>query len=258
MGRRTLLVITSILVAAVGTAMIWAYVSNADARARQDWQELVSVWVAKQSIDAGSDRSTISDSSELVRIPRKVAPIDAIGDLRTLVGKTNTVPILAGQYLVTEQFDPTAGTNVADKKMGVAIALDDPNRVAGLLRPGSRVAIYWLPNASGGTAGKGDGATAGGQANAVRLLLPDVTVLAIGGATESRNQDGGAAQVGTATGVGTGIVTLDVNGAQATRVILARATGELYFTVLGKDAKPQTSDDASPGNLLGLATGAAS
>ena len=52
MGRRTLLLIASILVAALGTALIWLYVQGADTRAVSGETE-VPVYVATRNVSMG-------------------------------------------------------------------------------------------------------------------------------------------------------------------------------------------------------------
>jgi len=131
---------------------------------------------------------------------------------------------------------------VPDDRMGIEVEMNDPNRVAGLLRPESQVAIYYLANETT------DAKAAGG--GMVRLLFDKVRVIAVGNATTALTSQGAPARVGTASGVSSAIVTLDVNGSQATRLMLAHARGELYFTLLGKNAKGQTSDDVTVAQLL--------
>jgi pilus assembly protein CpaB len=252
MGRRTLLVIASILVAAVGTAMIWAYVSSADARARENWR-LVDVLTATAAIPAGTPVGSLVEQVELSSVPAKVAPTKRITSLAQVAGQSTTVPILAGQYLVQGQFTADIASAVPENRMGVGIELGDPQRVAGLLHPGSRVAIYWLPVA-GGSGSAGDGGKTAAPSG-VQLLLPEVTVLALGDTTVIRDKDGVPAQEGTQGGVSTGLVTLDVVGPQATRLLLAQHTGSVWFTVLGKGAKGQQSDAVSADKMLSLAGG---
>lgn len=239
MGRRTLLVIASVLVAAVGTALIWVYVQGADARARRNWQEPVTVYVATETIEAGAARSVVTRRTEPRAIPRLLAPADRLTTLDAIGSRATTVPVLAGQYLIEGQFAAgNAVSAVPDGRMGLTVQMDDPNRVASLLRPDSHVAVYTVARNSGGRV-------------EAQNLLPDVRVIGVGATSIVREADGGRAQVGTQTNVSTALVTLDVNGEEATRLMAYHSS--LYFTLLGKGAKGSAADNFTTSGSTGAA-----
>jgi len=245
MGRRTLLIIASILVAATGTALIWLYVQNAESRLQDDLQP-VAVLRATRAIDIGTPVSAIpADAVEQVPVPTKSAPPDGIRSLAALAGRTVTSPIFAGQFLIAPQFAPVSQlSGVKTDRMGVAVPMEDPNRVAGLLQPGSRVAVYFVQLK------QGDGGSAGTGAGEVSLLMPEVNVIAIGGVTAAVSADGTPLRIGTQAGVPTTVVTLDAVGKDATRLILGSKTGTLYFTLLGAGAKGSPGDHVASPDLL--------
>lgn len=229
MGRRTLLVIASVLVAAMGTALIWAYVQSADERARGDWQDKVTVLLATEPIAAGSNAQAIEARTEPRQIPQALAPERPLTSATKVGKRTTTVPILAGQYIIEGQFTKAEVlTGVPENRMALAVDMQDPNRVASLLQPESHVAVYGLITAKTGTT--------------IKMLLSDVRVIAVGGTTTARNADGNPAKVGTESGVSTALVTLDVRGKEATELMYYQQTGSLYFTLLGKGAKGDPSD----------------
>jgi len=227
MGRRTLLLLASILVAAAGTALIWLYVQNADERAQQAWQERVTVWRATAPIEAGVSADQLAGLVEQVRIPRADAPPDAVTQLSRLAGHSASTTVAAKAILQETQFATIgSASGVKAGTQGVSVEVQDPHRVAGLLHPGSRVAVYFLDKA---TSGKGAGIT---------VLMPEVTVLAIGNTTTVKNAKGLPAQIGTQAGVPATDVVLEVRDqAKATELMLASSVGELWFTVLGDGTK---------------------
>jgi len=235
MGRRTLLLLASILVAAAGTALIWLYVQNADERAQQAWQERVTVWRAVAPIGAGVSADQLAGLVEQVRIPRADAPPDAVLQLSRLAGHSASTTVAAKAILQESQFATIgSASGVPAGSQGVSVQVQDPNRVAGLLHPGSRVAVYYLEKPG---SGKGGGIT---------VLMPEVTVVAIGNTTAVKNAQGLPAQIGTQAGVGAADVVLDVrNQAKATQLMLASSVGELWFTVLGDGTK--VASDARAG-----------
>ena len=67
MARRTLLIIASILLAALGTALIWLYVQGAENRAQQN-ADLVPALFLTQNVPAG--QSPVSDRDRAGRCRR--------------------------------------------------------------------------------------------------------------------------------------------------------------------------------------------
>ena len=74
MGRRTLLLIASILVAALGTALIWLYVQGADKRAAAGTAQ-VQVLVAANTVRAGQPASQVQPQQRL--LPQTI--VDGLG-----------------------------------------------------------------------------------------------------------------------------------------------------------------------------------
>jgi pilus assembly protein CpaB len=242
MGRRTLLLIASILVAAAGTALVWLYAQGAESRARAGTQQ-VYVWVATSSIDAGTGRDQLVDGVVERRLmTMNDAPPDRVVSLNDLGTKSTTQRILKGQPLILSQFGPATSAGVKDGRMALSLTMPDPNRVAGLLRPESLVAVYFVAT---------DTAKAKSNGNvAVDLLLDQVRVIAIGSTTSAVTALGAPARVGTQAGVPTAVVTLDVSGLQATKLLAAQTTGQLYFALLGNNAKGQAGDGVTGNTLL--------
>jgi pilus assembly protein CpaB len=78
MGRRTLLLISSILIAAVGTALVAIYVRGADERAEKG-ASLVTVLVARQEVAASTSVRNAVDGQyfEPARVLRREKATDA-------------------------------------------------------------------------------------------------------------------------------------------------------------------------------------
>jgi pilus assembly protein CpaB len=232
MGRRTLLVIASVLVAAAGTAMIWLYVQGADSRARGKWQNLVTVLVATDVIPVGADATALEAVTEPEQVPADFFTRDdpPVTSLKALKQRTTKLPVLKGQFLVSGQFDEhNIPTGVGKKGMVVSIMMQDPNRVASLLRPGSRVAVFTVTDAKGATS--------------VENLFPELTVLGVGDTTAYVDSQGTSPPIGSQDNVPSAMVTLDVTGPEATKLIAW--SGHLYFTLLGAGVQGSPSDKYS-------------
>jgi pilus assembly protein CpaB len=229
MGRRTLLLIASLLVAALGTALVWLYVQGADRRAEGRY-EFVKVWVARQDIPSGTDSATLRTKVEQRDFFVVSKPDGAVTNLEDVNKKVVRGTIHAGEPLVAAQFGTTADSpdliGQDPKLMAISVQLADPNRVAGFLRPGSKVAVFLIDPSYV--------AAAEGQ-HRVRMIIPTVTVLTTG-STQTVAQPTDKAASGAAEQVSTAIVTLQVSQDDATKLMLGQKSGDLYFTLLGGSA----------------------
>ncbi|HEV2888770.1 MAG TPA: Flp pilus assembly protein CpaB [Frankiaceae bacterium] len=230
MGRRTVLLIAAIVVAALGTTLVYFYVSRTDERAIED-QQPVEVLVAKTLIKAGTTglAAERSGSFRLETVPKSVrieGALTATGAIGDLVAVSDIFP---GEQIIQAKFvvPGSAGAlPIPSGKVAMSVQLGDPQRVAGFVKPGSDVAIF-VTIAVPPRAGQPVGAAA------TRLLLPRISVLAVG-PTTLRPATGTDANKET---VPTAILTLSVDQVQAEKLIFASQNGLLYFTLLTKDSK---------------------
>src|SRR3954452_24161629 len=215
MGRRTLLLIASILVAALGTALIWLYVQGADTRAVNS-ENQVSVYVANQPLTAGA---RVGPQIAIVKqFPQSVVTALA-GSLVTNTAqiggyaKTDLVP---GLPLLTSQFSgqqvpPTPAVSLAPGEVAMQVTLPDPQRLAGLLQPGSHIRVYaQMKDEHTGKPGGGG-------------LFQDLGALRGGAATGTTSN--------TKSEVPQAIVTLALTKQQPKALVLAMAAGaqSLWF-----------------------------
>jgi len=244
MERRTLLLIASTLVAALGTALIWLYVQGADQRA-QEGQELVSVWVPKQTVAVGATADDVRD-----QLIRTTLPRNTVLQINGMITDPNQITGFAKQELpqgvplVNSQFGdaPSAVVSLAREKLAMQVSLGDPQRAAGLLQPGSYITIFAIRSR------KQQGQ--GGQEEPVSafVVLKNVKVLSAEGVTRtpSAAQPASRGTGGTGTGAGSAdpqvpeaLVALEVDQEQAQKIILAQALAEgatgntLYFALRG-------------------------
>ena len=78
MGRRTLLLVAALLLAALGTSLVFVYVSNVDSAGEgQDTQS--RVWVAPRMITGGYDRRRQANGDGLFRHPRCLPELGRLG-----------------------------------------------------------------------------------------------------------------------------------------------------------------------------------
>jgi pilus assembly protein CpaB len=229
MGRRTLLLIASILVAALGTALIWLYVQGADTRA-QAGEGQVQVIVSSNTVDAGTSANAIPLRQR--SFPRSFVESfgpSLIKDPSKIQGFALT-RIVAGMPLVADQFGnapttPTPAVQFDPTKLVMQVSLPDPQRLAGILQPGDLIRIFAAQQS-------------GTKVPEAKVLLDKVKVVASGpvAATPNNSATGGRAQVPQA------IVTLEVDNQQALTLVQTQSQGSggnnLWFGLLGTKTPP--------------------
>lgn len=248
MGRRSLLLVASVLFATIGTFLVFLYASNAQ-KAAAAGAAPVEVLVAEVAIPAGTSGGTISASGDVVlkTLPAASVPPGALSDLAGVKDLLNAVPIYAGQVLIADMFagaDTTNALTLPKGTMAMSVELTDPQRVAGFVTPGSEVAVFAtldLEDAQGSRK-----ATIGDQ------LLDRVRVVAVGPSTlrpAVSDDDAGT----NAEEIPTAIITLAVTAEQGKRLAFAAAKADLHIALLNQASEGTTSPTVTTGNLFASA-----
>ena len=181
MGRRTLLLIASILVAALGTALIWLYVQGADTRAVSS-ENQVPVYVAAAPLTAG--QQVTSQIAQIKQFPQSL--VAGLGG--SLVTSTAQIhgyaktDIAPGLPLLTSQFTGQPGDAGAGGQPGSRRGRDAGHaaRPAAARRaPSARVAHPRLRSPVKEESGPGVG-----------ILFQNVRVLGVGPATGTTSAAG--------------------------------------------------------------------
>lgn len=228
MGRRTLLLIAALVVAALGTVLVFLYANNARNEGLAN-QELVSVLVAKSQIEVGTTGATASAAGafEQQEIPRINVVPGALSDAAPLSSLSALTTIFPGQQIISAQWGSTGQTTglaIPDGKIAMSVQLGDPERVAGFIAPGSKVAIF---------------ATGGPQ---VRTLLANIPVIGVGpsGSVPNASSSGTG---GNVEQIPTAILTLAVTQQEAQKLIYAQGKANpavytgVYFGLMTDKSK---------------------
>lgn len=236
MGRRTLLLLAALVVAALGTTGVFLYVNGVDERAEADY-DLVEVLVATTPIAVGTTAQAAQDAGALELRPflaKSVAGLPALSDISSIAASVALSPIAAGSPILSSQFGSPSDTNILpipDGEIAVSLNMDDVGRVAGFVGPGSKVVLFM-------TTAEVDGPNAGQEST--RVLLPEVDVIAAGQTT-----------VTTTTGTGENqqteqlpraLLTLAVDQTDAQKIVYAQGHGKLTFGLLTDKSKINKSD----------------
>jgi pilus assembly protein CpaB len=264
MKTRLMLMLVALLLAIVGTSAVYAYVNRADARAVSGVQT-ATAYVAAHTVSAGTSLHDALSGHLVVRetLPRKTVPVDAVKDVSAhSAALVATSDIPAGTLLLTAAFGKqavvTGGLPIPHGKMAVSVALEDPQRVGGFVKPGSDIAVFDTYNTVVGfnaqgdlqsgnrTSVAGDGLADSHLNNrATKLLLPRARVLGVGAsvATPQTLHQSGQADTGQkAASDQVVIVTLAVTQIDAQKLIEAIQTGHLYLALLTQDSQVAPGD----------------
>ena len=246
MGRRTILIVSAVLLAAFGTLLVYLYVRGADHRADAG-RTTQNVLVATTTIPAGT---TGGQAEQAGSYTTKAIASDSVADgALTSIDPVKDQVVLAtvfpGQQLVRAAFGELQGTTaipLPSGSMALSLQLGDPQRVAGFLGTGSEVAIFATIPTPSGTAGSGGGATQ------TTLLIKKVPVITVGNVQPV--PDTSSSSSTTDESIPRAIVTLGVTQAQAQKLIYAQSRGQLYLTLVNDATNLQNLPPTNLNNLL--------
>lgn len=147
MRGRVIGVVVALVLAAVGTVALVAFVRGAEDRALEG-EELVPVLVVTDRVAAGTEADVMSSAVKEEQVPKKVVTAGAVGDLGSLQGLVASVDLVPGEQVTTarfvtpEVFSPSrGGVEVPAGLLEMTMALDASQTVGGVLKPGDTVAI---------------------------------------------------------------------------------------------------------------------
>jgi pilus assembly protein CpaB len=197
-ARRTLLITASILLAALGTALIWLYVQGAESRAQQSVSLVPALFFTKD-VEAGQ--------SPLGAVTPQQLPASAAAGAVTSLSEVGSLKLsvkaVAGQVLLKSMLTSSSASPGRFAQNGaISVTINDPNRVPADLQPGDTVDIFELSK------------------NTAKVVLSDITVRTIGPA-HVQAQTGTSAASGTTqnAGVSPSIVGLDIKDADTARLL---------------------------------------
>lgn len=243
MSRRVVLLVAALIVAALGTSLVFVYVSGANDRALAK-QQPVQVLVAKKLITAGTtiDIAQSSGSIEQRDMPKSGVVVGALSNVDAIKGQVALTTIYPGQQIVSALFGATAAlTTTSDLAIppgDIAISqqFSDPARVAGFVQPGSHIAIFLTTSAGSG----------GGDFT--RVLLPNALVVAVGPTTITPPANG---QQANTEAVPRALLTLALSQVDAQKLVYGAGKGQLYLGLLNDKSKINPGTVTNSGNLFG-------
>lgn len=228
--------VVAVLVAALGSALVFLYTKGADTRAEKKF-DTVEVLEATAVINPGEK---IEDAQAAGKLALHAVSQDALVDgyqttTDSLKGTVALGAIYPGEQIISAKFGTSAAVQsslqIPDGMMASSVNLTDPGRVAGFVNPGSEVSIFYTAT---------DPSTG---AAFTRLLLDRVTVLGVGSTTPVSTTTTDQTGASTTENLPRTIITLALTQQQVEKVTFGAANGELSFALLTEKSAVQ----ADPG-----------
>ncbi len=246
MKRRLLAAVAALVLLAVGTVLVLAYVRSADARALAGVRT-TSVLVADRVIPEGTPAEGLSTFVRTEVLPQKAAVEGRVTDLAELSGLVATVDVQPGEQLLLTRFGQaelgeTPGTvSVPAGMQEVSVLLEPQRAVGGRLAAGDTVGVLVSLTLEDGTA-------------ASHAVLHGVLVTQVQGAPAPADTGGTeTASAGSAAPSQSLMVTLGVSAAQAEAVVFGIEHGTLWLTLEPDGAGTDGTEPVTPGNIYGKA-----
>jgi pilus assembly protein CpaB len=246
----------ALLVALIGAIAVIGYANKADDRAVAG-QKVTRVYIAGKDVPAGTSAKDAVDKGlmSLKDVVAKGAPDGAMTKLPSAATSQvalSTIPagsiVLAARFGDASEVQTTSG--VPAGKVAISVGMSDPAGVKAFLKRGSHIAIYDTFNARRpigrlepyGAHLNDDKITVRGTG----VVLPDVPVISV-----RVPQNSGSGQHSSSSTGGTLLVTVAVSPGDATRLVHAIQTGDLYFGLLGSGAHVDPGANRNDNNIVG-------
>lgn len=146
MQRRLISALVAVVLAGIGTLLLFNWVSAADARAMSGLQP-TSVLVVSIQIPANTKGSQLGPYVETREIPAAAVVPGALTSLDSIKDLAATTQLEVGEQILPSRFaepdtSDQGGIKVPNNMQLVTVALDAPHAAGGTLKPGDRVAAY--------------------------------------------------------------------------------------------------------------------
>ena len=255
MKARLLGGIAALVVAIIGTVLLFNYVQGADRRALAN-TETEDVLVVKQEVPAGTPAGQLSQYVVTKAVPRTALAADRVDDIGALGSKVTSVALVPGEQLLSSRmvdanaFLGPARVEVPAGLQEITVRLGIDRVVGGRIQAGDTVGVFISLGDSAATTEQGAPATSG---NATQLTFHKVLVTAVqfssGAAAQSQAQATQASSQGALnadsdskqTSSDSYLITFARNAVDAERLVFAAEFGKIYLSKEPADATEGTS-----------------
>jgi pilus assembly protein CpaB len=146
MNRRIIGIVAAVLLAAVGTLVLVAFVKGAENRALAG-EQTVDVLVVTEAVSRETPAADLAAMVTTEQVPAKVRAEGSVDDLDDLEGRVAAVDLMPGEQLVASRFVTPAQLSeqseveVPEGMQEVTISLEPQRAVGGQIAPGDTVGL---------------------------------------------------------------------------------------------------------------------
>lgn len=235
MRRQTLFLTAGLVLGLLGAGLTFTYVKAVENRAESK-SELVTAYVAKEPIPAGTPGKAVATLIEEREIPRAYLAPAALESIDTVGAQYTLRQILAGETLTANDFGTVGQSEgrlpIPKDHEAVAIATTLDGGLGQYATPGDRVSVY---------------ATFRQPVPTTRKLLSNVLVIAT-----QANPDAGSKLTGPPPGsTGSLLFVLAVTPQQAGRLIYGQRMGEVSLTLIPEGQTSPAPGGGTPADATG-------
>jgi len=234
MKARLLGGISALVVAVIGTVLLFNYVQGADRRALAN-TETEDILVVKQNVPAGTPASQLSQYLTTKAVPRTAIAADAVEDLGSVGSKVTAVGLVPGEQLLSSRlvdastFIGPARVEVPEGLQEISVRLGIDRVVGGSVQAGDTVGVFIsLGDAAGG-------------GNGTQLTFHKVLVTAVQFSSGQAVQTQGEATQASSTGAlntegskpaasDSYLITLARDAVDAEKLVYAAEFGKIYLS----------------------------
>jgi pilus assembly protein CpaB len=233
MKKRLVGVVAAVVLAAVGTFVLVAYVQSAESRALAG-EQTVDVLVVTQAIERSSKAEDIGAFVSTERIPLKVRAEGSVDSLADLNGQVAAVDLLPGEQVVSARFITPAQLaeesqiEVPEGLQEITVSLEPQRAVGGQILPGESIGLF--------ASFSPDVLPYNSKLILHKLLVTNVQVEQLP-QTPAEDEDGNSGPDLAPTG--NLLITLAVDVEQAERIVFAAEHGSIWLS-----AEPESASEA--------------
>lgn len=254
MKARLLGGIAALVVAIIGTVLLFNYVQGADRRALAN-TETEDVLVVKQEVPAGTPASQLGQYVVNKPVPRTAVAADRVDDIGALGSKVTSVALVPGEQLLNSRM-VEAGAFLGPARVAVPAGLQEitvrlgiDRVVGGHIQAGDTVGVFV---SLGDAAAATEGAPAA-SGNGTQLTFHKVLVTAVqfssGAPAQTQSQATQASSQGALnaesdnkqTSSDSYLITFARNAVDAEKLVYAAEFGKIYLSKEPADATEGTS-----------------
>lgn len=237
MAKRVALLALAIIMAALGTGLVYTYARGADDRARSG-QQRFEVLVVKSLILAGTavEDAVAEGAFEAKELPANALIEGAMPDVSAIQDDVALTALYPGQQINSQMFGETANTVnslvMPEGAVAASFQFSDPARVAGFVQPGSQVVVFVSSQNAAGV-------------EVTRVLLPQAQVVAVGPTALNQEEVGRNDQ-----DVPRALLTLALTDVEAAKLVYASQHGTLYLALRNENSAVEPGTEVSADTLF--------